>query len=60
MEETARAKTQRLKGGIWGKKTGRRKKDEVKEAVSRWETEGGRVSPRVPGRGREKARNQAW
>lgn len=49
MEETAKAKTQRLKGGIWGKKTGRRKKDEVKEDISRWETEGGRVSPRVPG-----------
>lgn len=27
VEETARAKMQRLKRGIWGKNTGRRKKD---------------------------------
>lgn len=31
VEETARTKLQRLKRGDWSKKTGRRKKDEMKE-----------------------------
>lgn len=31
VEKTARAKLKRLKKGAWGKTTGRRKKDEMKE-----------------------------